>query len=135
MPRPLGNQREHDKAQLAVIEQPPRSAPAPVAAIPFLVRVPDIAVLVSPAAKMSAVMFVVSMFVMVVVSMSMSHTFFQMQFRYIELQIYLNYIVVRFKDKPPAHEQNLPNHIYFYYYNGLETELLGVRRIGGMISA
>jgi hypothetical protein len=46
---------------------------------------------------MPAVMFVASMFVMVVVSVSMSHVFLQMQFRYIELQIYLNYIRVGFK--------------------------------------
>jgi hypothetical protein len=61
-----------------------------VAAKPFLVRVPEIAVPVGAAAKMPAVMFVVSKFVMVVFSVSMSHVSLQMQFRYIELQIYLN---------------------------------------------
>jgi hypothetical protein len=57
----------------------------PVAAVPFLVPVPEIAVPVGPAAKMPAVMFVVSMSVVFVrFVVSMSHVFLQMQFRYIE---------------------------------------------------
>jgi hypothetical protein len=75
------------------------------------VRVPGIAVPVGPAAKVPAVMVVVSMFVMVVFSVSMSHVFLQMQFRYIELKIYLNRIGADRKPKMTAREQKLLGNI------------------------
>jgi uncharacterized membrane protein YjjP (DUF1212 family) len=64
-----------------MIEQAPRSAPAPVAAASVIMRVPGVAVLERSAAKMSSVVVVVSMRV---VSMLVVHVFLQMQFRYIE---------------------------------------------------
>jgi hypothetical protein len=78
MARALGNQREHDEAELTVIEQASRlasaAAIAPMPAAPFFMRVPGIAVVAGSAAEMSAVMVVVPVFVMVVVSMmSVSH--------------------------------------------------------------
>jgi hypothetical protein len=57
-----------------MIEHSSRSAPAPVAAAPIIMRVPGVAILRGSAAKMSSVM-VVSMFVvsMFVVSVSVMH--------------------------------------------------------------
>jgi hypothetical protein len=70
-----------------MIEQTPRlaSTPAPVAAAAVIMGVPDVAVVMGSAAKVPAVVVVVSVFVMFVVSVSVSHVFLQMQFRYIEL--------------------------------------------------
>jgi hypothetical protein len=63
-----------------MIEQAPRSAPAPVAATPVIVRVSGIAILGGSAAEMSSVVLVVSMVVVSVgvvsvgvVSMSVMH--------------------------------------------------------------
>ena len=69
-----------------MIEQAPRlaSTPAPMAAAAVLMRVPGIAVVMGSAAEMPAVVVVVSVFMMFVVSVSVSHVFLQMQFRYIE---------------------------------------------------
>jgi hypothetical protein len=100
--RPLGNQRQHDEAQFAVIEQAPRlaSTPAPVAAAPVIMRVPGIAAVVGSVAEVPAVVVVISVFVvsMVVLSMSVSHV---VSFRcYLDIsnyEIYLNYIGIGFK--------------------------------------
>jgi hypothetical protein len=95
--RALGNQREHDEAQFAVIEQTPRlaSTPTPVAAAPVVMRVPGIAVVMGSVAEVPAVVVMISVFV---VSMSVSHV---VSFRcYLDIsnyEIYLNYIGIGFK--------------------------------------
>jgi Flp pilus assembly protein TadB len=76
--RPLGDQREHDQAQFAMIEHA-AGAPAPVTATPVFMGMPAVAVVMGAVAEMpamaAAAMAVVSVFVVPVgvVSMSMKH--------------------------------------------------------------
>jgi len=62
----LGDQREHDQAQFAMIERAARSASAPMAAAPVVMRVSGIVVVMGAVAEMPA-MAMAAVFVIPVV--------------------------------------------------------------------